>query len=277
MGFTTHDRDLLYQASGDSAPVLYAAETGLSNSASESGSDFSVDNAEVTGFLDSASITVSDIRAGVYDNARVEERVVNWADLSMGDMCVRAGWLGNVKMLNGLFTAELRGLSQKLSTGIAHTYGPVCRAEFGSMAAGDVFNQRFYCNIDLSLYSQSGSVASSPDAMTLTSAAGLQNTGGSPLSPAPVHWFDNGLVTFTSGALRGKSFEVKTWDGADLKMFLPFPIAPAAGDTFTITPGCDRTVSASTGCMRYRNILNFRGEPFIPGEDLVLNYPNATP
>jgi uncharacterized phage protein (TIGR02218 family) len=277
MGFTTHDRDLSYRASDDSAPVVYAAATGLSNSASESGSDFSVDNAEVTGFLESESITVSDIRAGVYDNALIEERVVNWADLTMGDMLVRAGWLGVVKMKNGLFTAELRGLLQKLSTAMSDTYGPVCRAEFGSSATGDAYNQRFFCNVNLALYSQAGSVASSPDAMTLIPAGGLLNVGGSPVTAAPEHWFDNGLVAFTSGALKGKSFEIKTWDGTGLDMFLPFPIQPAAGDTFTITPGCDKTVSASTGCQKYSNIINYRGEPFIPGEDLILNYPNATP
>jgi uncharacterized phage protein (TIGR02218 family) len=277
MGFTTHDLDISYQASNDSGPVLYAAATGLANTASESGSDLSVDNAEVTGFLDSESITEADIEAGVYDNAIIEQRVVNWANLSMGDMIVRFGYLGTVKMVNGLFTAELRGLTQKLRTAIGSTYGPVCRAELGSNPADDDGSWRpWYCNVDLASYEQSGSVVSSPDAMTLVPASGLLMVGSAtPTAPAGGGWFDNGLVTFTSGELGGYSFEVKAWDGTALDMFLPFSKQPAAGDTFTITPGCDKTATA-TGCLKFGNIANYRGEPFIPGMDLVLNYPNAS-
>jgi uncharacterized phage protein (TIGR02218 family) len=277
MGFTTHDQDISYQAADDTSPVTYLAETGLSNTASDSSSDLSVDNAEVTGFIESASITVADIRAGVYDNALIEERVVNWANLSMGDMLVRSGWLGKVQMKNGLFTVELRGLTQKLSTAIGSTYGPVCRAELGSsMAADDGSWRPWYCNVNLAAYQQSGSVSSSPDAMTLIPASGLQNVGSSPVVAAPASWFDNGSITFTSGVLAGKTFEIKTWDGTALDMFLPFPEQPQAGDTFTITPGCDQTASA-TGCLKFNNIANFRGEPFTPGADLILNYPNASP
>ena len=276
MGFTTHDQDITYQSADDLTSVRYAAATGMANSASDSNSNLSVDNLEVTGFLDSADIDETDIRAGVYDNATVEERLVNWADLSMGDMLVRAGFLGTIKMVNGLFTAELRGLTQKLSTAMGDTYGPVCRAELFSNAADDDGSWRpWYCNVIEANYTQSGSVFASPDAMTLTPNSGLLMVGSeTPTEAAGAGWFDNGLVTFSSGVLKGKSLEIKTWDGVNLDMFLPFAVAPAPGDAFTITPGCDHTAQAS-GCLKFNNIANYRGEPFIPGEDLVLNYPNA--
>lgn len=271
MGFTTHDQDLVYGG------VTFAAATGLANSASESNSNFSVDNLEVTGFIDSSSITEEDIRAGLYDNAAVEHRLVNWADLTMGDDPVRIGYLGTVKLVNGLFTAEHRGLTQKLTTAMGSTYGPICRAELGSSPANDDGSSRpWYCNIDLDSYGQGGTVSSSPDAVSLIPDSGLLMIGSAtPTDAAGQGWFDNGLVTFTSGILDGLSFEIKTWDGTTLNMFLPFENQPAPGDTFTITPGCDKTASA-TGCQKFNNIVNFRGEPFIPGMDLILNYPNAT-
>ena len=46
------------------------------------------------------------------------------------------------------------------------------------------------------------------------------------------------------------------------------PNAIAGGDQFTIVAGCDRT---HTTCRdKFSNILNFRGEPYIPGQDFVL-------
>ena len=42
---------------------------------------------------------------------------------------------------------------------------------------------------------------------------------------------------------------------------------------FTIEPGCNHTVYDCAN--KYNNIVNFRGEPTIPGMDAILNYPNA--
>ena len=272
MGFTTHDRDIVYGADPSLPEVTYYAATGLTNSAVDSNSDLSVDNLEVTGFLDSSAIDESDIMQGLYDNAIVEERIVNWADLTMGDMLVRRGTVGNIKTVNGVFQAEVRGLSQKLTTMLGALYGPVCRAQFGSYD-GDGSYTRWLCEVDLALYEQAATVDSSPDAVTIVPVAGLVTAGSSPEVPAPADWFTNGLVTFTSGPLDGRSFEIKGWDGSALTMFLPLPAQPQPGDSFTISPGCNHT---TTDCIaKYDNIVNFRGEPFIPGADVILNYPDA--
>jgi len=257
LGFTTFDQDIVYGG------VTYQALTGMSTSASQSGSDLSVDNQEVMGFLDSSSIDEADIRAGLYDNATVEIRQVNWADLTQLDVLMRKGTVGNISIKNGLFTAEIRGLTQKLSTQLGSLYGPVCRAELGSLTT-DSPAPKWPCGVDLSTFEETGSVASSADARTITPAAGLTSTSG---------YFDNGLIVFTSGVLDGLTFEIKSWDGTDLKMFLPLPSQPAASDTFTITPGCDHTTSDCIN--KFNNIVNFKGEPFIPGNDQVLNYPDA--
>ena len=125
MGFTTHDQDILYDAGNGDGVVTYQGFTGMTNTAAEGHSDLAVDALETTGFLDSDSITETDIRGGVYDNAEIIVRLVNWADLTMGHMIVRQGYTGNVKMKNGMFTAELRGLAQKLTTVVGSTYGEI--------------------------------------------------------------------------------------------------------------------------------------------------------
>src|SRR6266851_5321402 len=112
MGFTTLDQDIAYLG------VTYKASSGFLPTANETNSDLTVDNVEVSGFLDSVLIKEQDIRNGVYDYAKIEQRIVNWQDLTMGDVIIRKGIVGNIKMVNGLFTAEVRGLAQYFSTSI---------------------------------------------------------------------------------------------------------------------------------------------------------------
>jgi uncharacterized phage protein (TIGR02218 family) len=50
------------------------------------------------------------------------------------------------------------------------------------------------------------------------------------------------------------------------------PIAP--GDAFTVTAGCDKQF-ATCGA-KFANTINFRGFPYMPGNDAVLATPSAT-
>ena len=270
-GFTTHDVDITYD--DGAGPITYLAETGFTASATSSKSDLSVDTTEALGFLESNSLLEPDIRAGKFDNCDIWIRLVNWADLSMGDVLLRRGTVGIVQMKNQQFTAEVRGLASKLRARIGATYGPVCRATFGSGINAIDMHSHYLCKFDVTTVRQTGSVSSVADLRTLMPAAGLTGQGGATGS-ASAGWFDDGFLTFTSGVLSGASFEIKTWDGATLEFFLDFPLLPAAGDTFTIEPGCNRTIDDCQG--KFLNIANFRGEPFIPGMDQLLDYPSST-
>jgi uncharacterized phage protein (TIGR02218 family) len=276
LGFTTHDQNLSYDAGDGDGAVTYEAFTGFTNSAASGKSDLSVDNIEFTGFLESDSLVDADLRAGLYDDSAIAVRVVNWADLTMGDVLIRSGSLGMVKMKNGTFTAEIRGLSYKLTTVIGALYGPICRAVFGSGLNGIDLSSQYLCKIDVTAYRQSGSVASDPTAIAIVPTSGLLMIGSAtPTAPAPTGWFDDGIIAFTSGVLNGYSFEIKSWDGTTLNLYLPLPKQPAAADTFTIEPGCNHTIFDCGS--KFNNVVNFRGEPSIPGEDSILDYPGAGP
>ena len=267
-GFTTHDQDIVYSG------VTYLAETGMTNTATANKADLSVNNLEIVAFLDSSSISEADIRAHLYDYATVEIYVVNWADLTQGDLKVLSGTVGEIKMMNGCFTAEIRGLTQYYSTTVGALYGPSCRAELGSGLNGIDVNNHYLCKIDITAYRQTGTASSSPDAVTIVPSAGLLMPGSStPTSPAPAGWFNDGILTFTSGPMNGFTIEIKNWDGTTLTTFLPMIYQPLAGNTFSIEPGCDKT--RETCFAKFNNIVNFRGEPDIPGNDLILLYPNA--
>ena len=43
------------------------------------------------------------------------------------------------------------------------------------------------------------------------------------------------------------------------------PYAIEIGDVFSVSPGCDQSLAMCQD--RFHNVVNFRGEPFIPGLD----------
>jgi hypothetical protein len=46
-----------------------------------------------------------------------------------------------------------------------------------------------------------------------------------------------------------------------------------AGMRALLTQGCDKRLATCSG--RFGNAVNFRGEPFLPGMDLLTRYPGA--
>ena len=88
-------------------------------------------------------------------------------------------------------------------------------------------------------------------------------------------WFAGGVLTWESGANAGRSIEVKGWTQAtgQVELFLPMGYAIGIGDLFHIHPGCDKRLD--TCIDRFANVLNFRGEPYVPGQDAMMSYPDA--
>ena len=52
---------------------------------------------------------------------------------------------------------------------------------------------------------------------------------------------------------------------------IPLDTAPPAGTRVSLREGCDRTLD--TCATRFANAVNFQGEPFLPGNDLITRYP----
>jgi len=247
----------------------YKSSEGFTCSAIKHGSDSSPDNLTVTGFLEADGINEHDVRAHLYDNATVELRAVNWADLTMGSIKLLGGTVGDITLHNGSYEMELRGLTQLLSTQIGSTFSGLCRAElFGGGASAvpiDVRNH-WKCRLNRDLWVQDGAVGSSPDSITIVPAGSLLMVGSTtPTVAAPAGWFNDGLITFSSGVLSGYSFEIASWDGTNISLFggAPMPFAPSPSDGFDIEPGCDKTIGTCSS--KFGNAANHAGESAIPG------------
>lgn len=81
-------------------------------------------------------------------------------------------------------------------------------------------------------------------------------------------YFDFGVLTWTSGLNNGLSMEVKNYVPGIIVLALPMPFDIAVGDTYSMHAGCDKRLETCRD--RFNNIVNFRGEPYLPGIDKVV-------
>jgi hypothetical protein len=98
-------------------------------------------------------------------------------------------------------------------------------------------------------------------------------------SPVPLNYFQYGRVEWTTGQNQGIQTEV-IYSGKDgfVELALPTPYDIEPNDTFNIYPGCNHLLFGSDGKLatghcksRYNNVINFRGEPYLPNEDVLLS------
>lgn len=249
LGFTDHDLDLSFD------DVTFAAATGFTASEVVSSLGLAVDNLEVEGALAAAAITEADLAAGLYDGATVELWRVNWADAAQR-VLMRKGALGEVSRGELAFTAELRGLAHALQQATGRTYQRLCDADLGDGRCG--------INADAPEFKGTGSVNSVSDDRILAVSG---------LSGFADNWFRFGKLAWTSGVNAGRIAEVKGHaKGSMVTLTLwqraPSPVEP--GDDFTVTAGCDKTLTTCRA--RFDNIANFRGFPHMPGNDRAFAY-----
>jgi uncharacterized phage protein (TIGR02218 family) len=71
-------------------------------------------------------------------------------------------------------------------------------------------------------------------------------------------------VTFLTGANAGAQREIRL-HGEDGQLFVydPLPFDIEVGDDVRLVAGCDKTLATCRD--KFNNVINFRGEPFIPG------------
>ena len=249
MGFTDHDHDLQFDS------TTFLAASGFEASDWETSGGLAASAGEVAGGLTSDAISEADVAAGKYDGARVEVFLVNWADPGQ-HLRLRVAEIGEVTRSTGFFRAELRGMAHKLDESRGRIYSRRCDARFGDARCGK--------NAASSDYRATGSVSEADaDRMTVT---GIEDF--------PAGFFRYGRLKFTSGPNAGVALDVeghrKSGGEVVVDFWLPMAVAPAPGDTFEITAGCDKTFE--TCKTKFDNQRSFRGFPHMPGVDFSYSY-----
>lgn len=240
LGFTSHDRDLTFDG------LVYRATPGMVPSAIERRESLDPGNMDLSGALTSSLITETDLLSGRWDGARLRVTAVNWADPGDSPLFLLRGELGSVESDGRSFTAELRGPATLLDAAVNEDTSPECRAELG--------DQR--CRVDMSARRTLARVVSF-DGMVLTVDRPAGDCGFGSL-----RWLD--------GANAGLMSAIIAASGAIVTLREPPPFVPGAGVMVALTEGCDKRFA--TCVERFANAENFRGEPHLPGNDLLVRY-----
>ena len=93
------------------------------------------------------------------------------------------------------------------------------------------------CGVVKANYTVTGTVQASPTPTASQFAIGQAKAAG---------YFIGGVITFTSGANNGLSRAVQDYAGGatdTLTVALPFTLAPAPGDTYSVYPGCSKLLN----------------------------------
>ncbi len=248
LGFTDHDRDLAFDA------TVFLAASGFAASDWETISGLAAPSGDVAGALSSSAISENDITAGKYDGARVEQFLVNWNQPNQ-HIRLKVMEIGEITRSESDFRAELRSMTHRLGQTRGRIYSRRCGADFGDTR----------CGKNAADFTATGTVAAAAD-------MSRANVGG--LAAFASGHFRYGILTFTSGVNDGVSADIESHVQADgavtLVFWLPLPARPAAGDTFSIIAGCDK--SFDTCRSKFANVANFRGFPHMPGADFAYSY-----
>ncbi len=241
LGFTEYDQNLVIDG------LTCKAAAGVSATAITSSLGVKVGNLEIEGMLSDEAIAEADILAGLYDDAQIDVWLVDYTNLALGKLHLKTGWLGQIRIENGVFVAEVRGLSAALQRTLGEVYTPHCRARFGDAR----------CQFSLSSVTHSGTFTAIENSLILKDSARTQSSG----------YFDYGTLRMTSGANNGQLREISAYEVGKFTLREPFGFAVALGDSYVAIAGCDKRFE--TCASRFANALNFRGEPHVPGTDRI--------
>ncbi|PCD01967.1 hypothetical protein COC42_10740 [Sphingomonas spermidinifaciens] len=245
IGLTSHDRDLVIEG------IVHRAAPGISPSAIKRSDGLDADSMDVTGALTHRAIGERDLIAGRWDGARVAISAVDWTNVA-NRVPLGEGTIGAIETADGGFTAELRGASAAFEAPACEVTSPECRAELGDGR----------CRVPMAARRRVVRVVAVADAtLTVDTAEPGDNLYGS----GRLRWLD--------GDNSGLEAAIDRSAGTAVKLREPPRLPVRAGDRAELIEGCDKRLATCAG--RFGNAANFRGEPFLPGIDLLTRYPGA--
>ncbi|QQP96485.1 DUF2163 domain-containing protein [Lysobacter enzymogenes] len=255
LGFTTLDADLTYDDGG--GDLVYSADQGFTPERIQATADLGVDNTDLEGWYSLDGVTEQRIRAGLFDKAEVWVYRVNFMDLSMGHEIWNYGTLGESRYSETGWTTEFRSLKQQLKQPLCQFYSLTCRARFGSKPIGTPgaeITERKPCNKEMTWVG--GAVTSVSSARRVFTDSSRGEADG---------YFQPGVIRWLTGANAGAQIEVFGYAGKQFTLSLPVPYPIQPGDIYEVRQDCDNSLTMCKD--RHDNILNFRGEPFVPVAD----------
>jgi len=238
--FTDHDKDIPFN--GD----IYQSNNSFEATAVQSAINSAGSDLDVTVLLNPDTISYQDVMRGLFDEAPVTLQIIQYTDTAAGVLDLFKGNVSTTQLPNTqIGIMSLVGGVSRVNRVLTERYSPQCRAIFGDDR----------CKVNLAPYTVAFAVSASGTTQTFTAAA---------LASEAANLYTLGTVTWLTGRNKGTSSRVAGNAAGLVQLLFRPPYQMEPGDTGTITRGCPRTIAA---CKGYNNIANYRGEPYVPGDD----------
>jgi uncharacterized phage protein (TIGR02218 family) len=227
--------------------ILYKPQNSF-NLENFSNRNNSTNFSEILGVIDDEIITENDLISGKFLDSEIEIAVTNPKNLALGKVILFTGFVDKIINDNQKFYFEIKSFSEKLKRTITQNYSKKCRAVFTDSK----------CGLNKNTFTFNGSITSVLNDYQFADSARTQAN----------FYFNYGVIKFTSGLNNGLSFDVKNYQDKIFEIFLATEFQPNIGDTYEVTTGCDKEFK--TCITKFNNAINFRGEPFVPGNERLL-------
>lgn len=245
IALTSHDRDLYFDG------IRHRGSPGMVPSAIRRTADLGSDSAEVQGALTDDSIAPADLGAGRFDGAQVEIGLIDWETLE--NAVLYQGTIGGVAEEAGSYQADLQSVKEALQTDPVPRTSPTCRAQFCGPG----------CTLNPVRFTHEAAL----------SAIDLEENAVTFAHPLAGELFESGFLRWLDGPHAGLQMEILRAQGNSLILDRLLDQHLQLGARALLREGCDHTLGTCRD--RFRNGINFRGEPFLPGNDLIARYPQG--
>ena len=245
LGFTSHDRDLIF------AGLRHRTAPGMVPSAVRRTGTFEADTAEIAGALAHDAIGEADLVAGRFDGASVTMGLVDWQTLE--NETLFAGTIGSVGREGENFSADLESIKQALARQVVPRTSPTCRAEFCGEG----------CTLSAARFSHEIVIADISEDRQSVLVSGMASQPNA----------EFGWIRAADGPDVGMMLRVHAVESGWMVLERALSEGMAAGMRTILREGCDHTLATCSA--RFANAVNFQGEPFLPGNDLLTRYPSA--
>lgn len=217
-------------------------------------------NTEYSAAFDIDAITEADLAAGLYNGATVRQESTSLDAPWVGRVTTAVYIVSSVTWNGYRWDMELEDVMALLGKRVGRTAKVVCDYDLGSTTGVGG------CGVDLSGFTQTGTVASVDVARASAVFSGLQSG----------NYYRHGSLEWLTGANAGQRFDVRvSRDASPSGTLLAWAGLTASdvsvGDTARCIAGCDGR--HSTCVAKFSNGRNFGGYKDMPGVKALIDYP----
>jgi uncharacterized phage protein (TIGR02218 family) len=270
--FTDWPYELSLREAEHGAAFTYTPVSGIESSARRREDELKAENKEVRGIVSSDAIKTADLRAGLFDGAKIDEFLVDPRTPWIGYIEHARFYIQKVKYDRGVWEADVAGLPAYLERPVGDIWSPLCRVDLFSTL----------CGLSSSAFQMTPATVASIQTQRLAITF-TYSVMGFPAWDAS-GYADDGTVVWLTGLNAGLRNIIKTHvdNGSGGAYVLHYPTAydVAVSDTATLLPGCNKRSGVEKNKLgariaghckdKFNNLVNFQGEPYIPGRDRSL-------